>query len=85
MIVIMRFFLVSPLLPVPLYALALEVSCRTELSTGKALQLGVGVRRGTEATGHPLQTALALDLELRLVRINHQDAFNSLSHLQGGS
>jgi hypothetical protein len=43
------------------------------------LQLSVGVRGGTEATGHVLQTALASDPELQLVRIDYQNSFNTMS------
>jgi hypothetical protein len=41
------------------------------------LQLGVGARRGTEATGHALQTALASDPELQLVCIDFQTSYNT--------
>jgi hypothetical protein len=34
---------------------------------------------GTEATGHALQTALASDPKLQLVRIDYQNAFNTMS------
>jgi hypothetical protein len=43
------------------------------------LQLGVGVHGGTEAAGHALRAALATDPTLVLVRIDYEDAFNTVS------
>jgi hypothetical protein len=43
------------------------------------LQLSVGVRGGTKATSRALQTAWASDPELQLVRIDYQNAFNTMS------
>jgi hypothetical protein len=43
------------------------------------LQLGVGVRGGTEAAGHALHAALAADPTLVLVRIDYENAFNTVS------
>jgi hypothetical protein len=43
------------------------------------LQLGVGVRGGTEAASHALCAALAADPNLALVRIHYENAFNTVS------
>jgi hypothetical protein len=43
------------------------------------LQLGVGIRGGTEAAGHALRAAQASDPRLQLVRIDYQNAFNTVS------
>jgi hypothetical protein len=43
------------------------------------LQLAVGVRGGTEAADHALRAALAADPTLVLVRIDYENAFNTVS------
>jgi hypothetical protein len=60
-------------------ALCAMAACPGASASCLPLQLEVGVRGGTEAAGHALRAALASDPRLQLVRIDYQNAFNTVS------